>query len=458
MGIFVEITARLIFIFFAGVYILTIGTPFYSIDAQTMYDTSRALAFEQTIAFPPDFISPQLKPGRDGRLYSQYDPGLPLIAAPVVHWSDSLAKSQLWNRYAFSAYMVEWIPALFAAAGLCGLYALAETKKKGLLAVVAAGLCTPLWPYARMFFPEGTLAGLLMLAFWGAYRGGWWGNLGAGAALGLMILIRAPAGIYVPPIVWLAGSKGLSDIPEKRGKALTLILRYGSLLFFPFLAGLVLLYHNFIRYGDVFTSGYSYSGQAFNTPLWEGVYGMLLSPGKGVFWYAPLLFVSVWKFPVFYRKNPRLAQAILLATAGVLLLYGRWWAWHGGWCWGPRFLVPILPLWMLPLGEFHPPDSKKWVGFVFLLVLSFFIALLGVITNVNTTYEAHPEDVVHYTIGGSPIIGAVEIVLDTRTEYLSTFYLGRIGMVNSSAVLVPTVLVLCVTGSGFLIAKTVNHE
>ncbi|MBZ0309548.1 MAG: hypothetical protein K8I82_26025, partial [Anaerolineae bacterium] len=169
---------RLLFLFFAGFYILTIGTPFYSIDAQTMYDTSRALAFEQTIAFPEDFYSPQLKAGRDGRLYSQYDPGLPLMAAPVVWLSDTLAKSQLWNRYAFSAYMVEWIPAVVVAAGLCGLYALAArlyTPPKALMIVLGAGLCTPLWPYARMFFPEGTLAGLLMLAFWAGWQGSIWG-------------------------------------------------------------------------------------------------------------------------------------------------------------------------------------------------------------------------------------------------------------------------------------------
>jgi hypothetical protein len=117
---------------------------------------------------------------------------------------------------------------------------------------------------------------------------------------------------------------------------------------------------------------------------------------------------------------------------------------------------------MLPLGEILPegrdtalPCPYQAVLKLFLL-LSFLIALLGVITNVNYTYESHPEAVVHYTF--APIVGAIQIVLDTRTEYLSTFYLYRIGMAQHTAILMPAVLLLCVMGSGYLAAKMVNHE
>lgn len=461
-------------------------TPFDSIDGQTMYDTSRALAFEQTIAFPDDFYSPQLRPGKDGRKYSQYDPGLPLLAAPVVAWSDALAKSQLWNRYAFSAYMVLWIPVFFAAAGLAALYAIAvkiytppqplpmemeRGKTKALLVVFAAGMCTFLWYYARSFFPEGTLAGLLLLAFYGAHRGTPTSILGAGLAVGWMMLIRAPMGIYVVPVAWLVW-RGQSPHPQPlsvnregdikntyRDGWKKFAARIGIFLIFPFLAGVMLMYHNFLRYGDPFTSGYAYSGQAFNVALPVGVFGMLFSPGKGVFWYVPILFLSVWYFPVFYRKNHILAQAILIATAGVLLLYGRWWAWHGGWCWGARFLVPLLPLWMLPLG--YIPSAKSKISKILtlsLFALSFLISWVGVITNVNYTYESHPEDVIHYTLHGSLITGALEIVADTRTEYLSTFYLGRMGVVPSTALLVPSGLTLIVMVSLYHLRKKMYQD
>jgi hypothetical protein len=42
---------------------------------------------------------------------------------------------------------------------------------------------------------------------------------------------------------------------------------------------------------------------------------------------------------------------VLLAgmLAARLLFYARWWAWYGGGGWGPRFLLPVMPLFAVPL-------------------------------------------------------------------------------------------------------------
>jgi hypothetical protein len=42
------------------------------------------------------------------------------------------------------------------------------------------------------------------------------------------------------------------------------------------------------------------------------------------------------------RARPPLAPFLDLSSlfvAGLLLVYSRWWAWYGGWTWGPRFLL-----------------------------------------------------------------------------------------------------------------------
>ena len=31
-----------------------------------------------------------------------------------------------------------------------------------------------------------------------------------------------------------------------------------------------------------------------------------------------------------------------------LLWSAAWWSWYGGWSWGPRLLVPTIPMWLLP--------------------------------------------------------------------------------------------------------------
>ncbi|MCX7016254.1 MAG: hypothetical protein NTW86_27465 [Candidatus Sumerlaeota bacterium] len=91
-------------------------------------------------------------------------------------------------------------------------------------------------------------------------------------------------------------------------------------------------------YGDVPT---------FATPLAVGLFGLLLSPGKSVFVYSPLLLVAVAGFPAFLRESPRAARLALALTLIFLVVYAQWFAWAGGTCWGPRFLLPLTPLALL---------------------------------------------------------------------------------------------------------------
>jgi hypothetical protein len=543
-----------IFLAFSSVYILSLGSRLSSSDAQVMYETSRALAFQQTIRLEADFGMPQIRQGEDGYWYSQYDPGLPLLAAPLVWLSDTVAQGQLWNRYAFAAYMVLWISALGAALSLVVLYDIAGwlygDKRPAILVPVIAGLCTPLWTYGTQFFAEGLLAGLVTLGFWGVYRGKWW----AGLVIGMAILIRAAMVIYLIPLLWLlvkvenltvffdpipdpSPSRGrrttlpqfesipvskrrgvggrrttlpqFKSIPvsKRRGvggrrttlpqfKSIPSLLRGGlgwgqvkpTILFLAFASlGIIGLgYHNWLRSGNPLTFGYE--SQAFDTPPWEGIAGMLFSPGKSIFLYAPPLILSLVFFPRFWRRERRLAEAMLLATGIALLFYGSWWAWHGGWCWGPRFLVPLIPLWVLPVGEGLVKTEQltqankvdvveagrgayidaPWkicllagrigtsapTSFGLCVVLGSLITLLGTFTDVNQHYARW--GMVNYSIAGLPILGAVRSLSAGHTERLATFHLQEMGWLPLAASLFPAALVLIVLVASIKMARQMS--
>jgi hypothetical protein len=49
---------------------------------------------------------------------------------------------------------------------------------------------------------------------------------------------------------------------------------------------LVMAFYNQVRFGNPFETGYGEEAGAFTTPLLLGLYGLLLSPGKGLFEYA----------------------------------------------------------------------------------------------------------------------------------------------------------------------------
>ena len=85
----------------------------------------------------------------------------------------------------------------------------------------------------------------------------------------------------------------------------------------------------------------------------DGLYGLLLSPGKSLFLYAPPLLLSLVGLPRLLRARGRLTFVCVAAPLVYLLVYGSKGVWHGG-GWGPRYLVPALPfvaLWSLPVWE-----------------------------------------------------------------------------------------------------------
>ena len=69
----------------------------------------------------------------------------------------------------------------------------------------------------------------------------------------------------------------------------------------------------------------------------------------------------------------------------MLVFYGWWSNWWGGWAWGPRHLVPLIPLLAAPLaletGSSHGPI--RCYAFWFLTMLGIFIQLLGIAVDFN---------------------------------------------------------------------------
>lgn len=112
-------------------------------------------------------------------------------------------------------------------------------------------------------------------------------------------------------------------------------------------AGVILfLGYNYVRFGEWLNFGYP--GEGFTTNLMVGLYGLIFSPGKGLIIFAPITVFCVAYF-VFKNHEMNPLHRYLFATSVIslacyLIVYARWESWHGGWCWGPRFLLPFVPL------------------------------------------------------------------------------------------------------------------
>ena len=93
-------------------------------------------------------------------------------------------------------------------------------------------------------------------------------------------------------------------------------------------------------FGTPLSTGYHFeSGEGFNANWLLGLWGLLFSPYRGLFWYTPLAILSVLAWPGFIRRHRAEGWLTAVVTLVMVALFGKWWMWWGGFAWGPRFLV-----------------------------------------------------------------------------------------------------------------------
>lgn len=208
---------------------------------------------------------------------------------------------------------------------------------KSLVVGLLIGAGTMLLPYVPTGFSElaiAALVGLGLLAVAAARAGRPWAALVGGVAAGATVLFRTDSVLLVLPAigagVWFAAE------PRRRRRTLVRFAAGAG----PFLA--FCAWYNAYRFGSPFRLGYQNTA-GFSYPFVRGLKGLLISPGRGLLWYVPLVVVAAVGARRAWRRDP-----VLTATAAALLvarplLFASWSQWEGGVCWGPRFLVPAMP-------------------------------------------------------------------------------------------------------------------
>jgi hypothetical protein len=128
--------------------------------------------------------------------------------------------------------------------------------------------------------------------------------------------------------------------------------RYGLFLLATLVGVALALYYNYFRFGSPFVNGAIRYGvhrsypPLFGNPL-VGLLTLVASPGKSILLYSPPIILGFAGVRRLWRHKPHIGFVIVAASV-ILLLFLSTIAFAGGdWCWGPRYLVPLLPLWAL---------------------------------------------------------------------------------------------------------------
>jgi hypothetical protein len=402
--------ALAVLIFFTSLYLLT-GTYFTKgiSDGDVMAQTAVALAQQHTVQLPANPGLPQIIPGKDSHYFSKYGIGQPLIAAGlyIIGRVFSRVTMPQAEPNVIGHFFIMLLPPLATALTVWLVYLWGKgiygSVKIGLGLALLFGLGTNAWPYTKVFFSEPLFTLCTFGAAFALWRSkqaasprsryGWVGL--AGFLLSYSLMTRISGVILFPAYLiylwwddlkewWplLLARFKKTDSPTLQPQPLTPIFSVLA-LGIGMLPGIALiLLHNYVRFGNPLNNGYD--GESFSTPLWVGLSGLLFSPGKSLFVYSPILLALPFAVTGFWRRAK--AETVLFGLLSLITLvyYSRWWAWEGGWCWGPRFLVPLLPFLVLPLGVLLQ-KGRTWVIvlFIVLLPISVVVQMLGVAIDFN---------------------------------------------------------------------------
>ena len=405
--------ALCLFAFLFSIYLFTFSGRYHSSDEMSMLAVTDSLARRGAwdIELMRWMGEQQGSFGPDGHLYSRKGIGTTLAALPL-YWL-ALQGGRLGNVQA-AMLTLGLATAATAALIFLTLRRLGFGQAASLGTGLAFGVGTMAWPYARTLFSE-PLAGLgLILSFYFLIRyrdePDGWSALLAGTGLAMALLARLNNAI-VAPFLGLFLLVYLHRQVGRNGRRwIAPVLLFGL----PVLAALLITgWYNWLRFGNPLTTGYL-PEERFATPFFEGLYGLTLSPGKGLFWYNPLLFAAVTAWPAFLRRN----RAAGLVSAAIVLVnlvfYAPWYLWWAGHAWGPRFLVTMLPFATLPLASalesawHHRRTLGVALGLLFLVSVA--VQVLGVAVDFNLYLEEihaelglyHPATL--FTLTYSPLL------------------------------------------------------
>jgi hypothetical protein len=103
------------------------------------------------------------------------------------------------------------------------------------------------------------------------------------------------------------------------------------------------VWYNVHYFGNAFRTQFPVL-DIWSTPILEGLAGILMSPGRGLLIYSPVLAFSLLGLVAAWRRDgDALLRTIGIGVVATILLYGKYTVWWGGWTYGPRLLADLTP-------------------------------------------------------------------------------------------------------------------
>ena len=403
----VKVIAIYLFIFVICIYFVSLSSSLLIDQSVSRYEVTKSIVEKFDLSIPEGNQS-NIR-GVDGRSYSLYGLGWPILAVPLyiigkIFGRDPGAHVFLLNPLAGAATVS--LVFLFSIA-------LGYSRRSSLVVAIFYGFGTFAWPLAKHPFDHIVETLFVLLSVYFMYlhssKNKIMHLLLSASCIGFAINTRLVSVLAIPALIVMMGANcGLKYPLADYIKILLRKMSIFMLVLLPF-AGLVLWY-NLYRFGSIYETGFQLlavkSGLDFfsGTPFLTGLNGFLVSPGKGFFYYSPIAIFFFFSIIPFYKKHPSAAISFILLILSYLFYLSRNIYWHGDWAWGPRYLLAITPFIILPITELL--DSVRWrkkTNFIItvyaVFALSILIQILAISVHFyNYFYRLQIDQNVQFTI------------------------------------------------------------
>jgi hypothetical protein len=319
------------------------------------FDLTRAMVERQTFHIDGYRVNTgDISWSPQAHAYSNKPPGMPFLAA-IPYWvlhkieSARFLPYDGWYWMTVNVYVLQLAVCATTGAGLAVLMFLWArrranvSQRMALFVALIGGFATIVFPYSTAFFSPVPAAfflmlGLLLLDDRPAL---------AGAAVGI-------SGVCFYYGILAAGIMAVALLIRSR-RALLLFIAGGL----PF--GALLAWYHTVCFGAPWKTSLSvatnfthkglFLGLFASYPTKAGLWGLTFSEYRGLFYVSPVLLLAFVGMFGMIRKRVLLRDlAIIVTTSTVfLLLTSSFNGWDGGGSFGPRHILPAVPLLALPI-------------------------------------------------------------------------------------------------------------
>ena len=275
--------------------------------------------------------------------YSNKPPGLPFLAAipyaAIYHLERALhVPLDSWKWMTINVYLLTLIVVAPCGAGIAVLLFRWARRRvdasQAVLIALTGAFGTIVLPYSQLFFSPVPAAFFLLLAYVVLDERPWLAGAAAGVA-GLCFYICIPAAAVL--------------VIAARRNAWKLIvagLPFGALLAWYHTVCFGAPWRTSLETAQNFTEKGLLLGLFRTYPTRQALWGLTFSEYRGLFFVSPVLLLAVVGL---FRMRRRDAAIVISVFAIFLLLVASFNGWEGGGSFGPRHILPAIPLLVLPL-------------------------------------------------------------------------------------------------------------